>query len=109
MTDKLSRRSLLKLAAVLAASGVVSWKSDEIADITPVIGVDPAVTGGDETAEYTLVIDSDDVLHQPFAPYHIAPVGLRDLWDDQGWIKGEGNLNSLVFDGMALRKAETDD
>lgn len=72
MTDKLSRRSLLKMAAALAASGVVGWKPDEIeakTDIAPYIGVDPAVTGGDETAEYTLVIDSDDVLHQPFAPY----------------------------------------
>lgn len=85
MTKKLSRRSLLKMAAALAASGVVGWKSDEIeakADITPVIGVDPAVTGGDET----VIVE----LEQPFAPYSIDPAGLRHLWE-------------------TLRKAETDD
>lgn len=114
MTDKLSRRSLLKMAAVLAATGALNWKSGGLieakTDIAPYIGVDPAVTGGDETAEYTLVIDSDDVLHQPFAPYYIDPVGLRELWDDQGqWIEGEGKLNSLAFDGMVLRKAKIDD
>ena len=83
MTKKLSRRLLLKMVAALAATGVVGWKPDEIeakTDIAPYIGVDPAVTGGDETAEYTLVIDSDDVLHQPFAPYYIDPA----LWNDPG-------------------------
>lgn len=68
MTDKLSRRSLLKMAAALAASGAVGWKSDEIeakTDIGPYIDVDPAVTGGDETA----IVE----LEQPFAPYYAYP------------------------------------
>lgn len=73
MTKKLSRRSLLKMTAALVASGALAWKGEGLieakTDIAPYIGVDPAVMGGDETAEYTLVIDSDDVLHQPFAPY----------------------------------------
>ena len=98
MTKKLSRRSLLKMANVLAASGAVGWKPDEIkakTDIAPHIDADPAVT-----VEF----------EQPFAPYYIDPAGVRELWNDQGqWIDGEGKLNSLVFDGMTLRKAETDD
>ncbi len=114
MTKKLSRRSLLKMAAGLVASGAITWLPKKIdtefegletlvnsGPIDAFVGVDPAVTGGDET----VIVEFE----QPFAPYFVDPEGLRELWDDQGqWIKGKGTLNPLGFDGMTLRKIKND-
>lgn len=82
--DNLSRRAFVKMASALAATGMLAWvldKSDVEAKGTgPVIGVDPAETGGDETAFFPGLdkVITTGHIGAPFAPYHLDPDS--DMW-----------------------------
>lgn len=87
MKKNLARRTFLKIASALAASGALAWVSDksdiEAEEITPVIGVDPAETGGDETANFPGLdkIITTGHIDAPFVPYYLPP---GEKWADYG-------------------------
>lgn len=87
--SKVSRRTFMKIAAALTASGVLAWKGDklkvEAEEIAPVIGVDPAETGGDETAIFPGLdkIITTGHIDAPFVPYYVDRTSSVFVhWDD---------------------------
>lgn len=64
MSNKLSRRSLLKMAAGLVAGGAITWLPGKI----------KAESGEEKFMDFT-----NEPLEQPFAPYFVDPEGLREL------------------------------
>jgi hypothetical protein len=73
MSKSLSRRSFLRMVSAFAASGALDWvsKAPKVEEGTqPVIGVDIAETGDDETAIVVATLSDDE---QPFVPYYLPP------------------------------------
>lgn len=68
MTDKLSRRSLLKMAAALVSSGALAWK-------LPALKVKAyyILSGGTEIAATEFEPIAITEVEQPFAPYFLDP------------------------------------
>jgi hypothetical protein len=78
----LSRRAILKMAAAIGATGVLSWVSDSPVgadDVAPITGIDSS----EEPDKKAVAIATLGDGKHPFVPYRLEP---GEKWADYGVI-----------------------